>query len=63
MGHILHKCVEAAMPTAPKQIKLKRFSASNYIGLFLEDDVAKWFKQMMNYFESEMQKESMLILS
>ena len=61
MGHILHKCVEAAMPTAPKQIKLKRFSASNYIGLFLEDDVAKWFKQMMNYFESEMQKEKISI--
>ena len=54
--HTLHKCIETGIPTTPKHIKLKRFVSANYMGLFLEDEVARWFRQLMGYFEMEMKQ-------
>lgn len=44
--HSLRKCVDMAVNSAPSVIKLKRFVAQSYIGLFLEDEAASWFREL-----------------
>ena len=55
--HSLRKCIETALPTAPKDIKLKRFVAQSYIGLFLEEDAASWFRELMKNFAAETKRQ------
>ena len=55
--HILRKCIETSLPTAPKDIKLKRFVAQSYIGLFLEEDAAAWFRELMKNFAAEAKRQ------
>ena len=55
--HSLRKCIETSLPTAPKDIKLKRFVAQSYIGLFLEEDAAAWFRELMKNFAAETKRQ------
>ena len=41
------------MLIAPKEIKLKRYSTHSYIGLFIDEESASWFRNMMDAFASE----------
>lgn len=51
--HTLKKCIEISLPSAPKSIKLKRFVAQSYIGLFLEENGPTWFREVMKNFAVE----------
>ena len=51
--HALKQCIEAALPSAPKVVRLKRYVAQGYIGLFIEDDAASWFRELMKNFAIE----------
>ena len=55
--HSLHKCIETSLPTAPKDIKLKRFVAQSYIGLFMEEDAVAWFRELMKNFAAEAKRQ------
>jgi ubiquitin-associated SH3 domain-containing protein len=61
MCHILHKCIEQALPSAPSKIKLQRYASASYMGLFLEEEHAKWFRQLLSYFEMEMKKIGIVV--
>lgn len=54
--HILKLCVESALPAAPKEVRLKRYMAQGYVGLFLEEDAATWFRDITHNFASEVKK-------
>ena len=51
--HTLKRCIEASMLIAPKEIKLKRYSTHSYIGLFIDEESASWFRNMMDAFAAE----------
>ena len=55
--HSLRKCIETSLPTAPKDVKLKRFVAQSYIGLFLEEEAAAWFRELMKNFAAEAKRQ------
>ena len=44
--HSLRKCIDAGLPSAPKEIRLRRFVAQSYMGLFLEEEAASWFREL-----------------
>ena len=41
------------MLISPKEIKLKRYSTHGYIGLFIDEESAAWFRNMMDAFAVE----------
>eukprot|EP00731_Ephydatia_muelleri_P012280 Em0006g1174a len=51
--HTLKRCMEASMLISPKEIKLKRYSTHGYIGLFIDEESAAWFRNMMDAFAVE----------
>ena len=54
--HTLKVCVEAALCAAPKDVRLKRYITQGYIGLFLEEDAASWFRDITHSFATEVKK-------
>lgn len=53
----LKRCLEASLQQAPKEIKLKRYMVQGYIGLFLEEEAASWFREVMRKFTSEARRQ------
>lgn len=54
--HSLRRCIDTALSSAPTVIKLKRFVAQSYIGLFLEEEAASWFRELAKNFASTVKK-------
>ena len=61
--HSLRVCIEAALPSAPKQIQLRRYVAQGYIGLFVEEDAAEWLREITRNFASDVKKHGMYTYS
>lgn len=59
--HSLRKCIDTSLSSAPKLIKLKRFVAQSYIGLFLEEDAASWFRDLAKNFAASCKKHGKLL--
>ena len=57
--HSLKTCYQALADKAPKEIKLKRFTTQGYIGLFLEEDAASWFREIMKLYSVDCKKHGM----
>lgn len=45
---------------APAEVKLKRFTTQGYIGLFLDDDIATWFREFTKSFAAEVKQHGEL---
>ena len=56
MIHCLKRCIEVLIPKAPQDIRLKRYGAQGYIGLFLEEEEASWLREIMKNFSLEAKK-------
>ena len=54
--HSLRKCTDVSLSSAPKDIRLKRFVAQSYIGLFLEEEAASWFRELAKNFAADIKK-------
>ena len=54
--HSLRKCIDACLPSAPKEIRLRRFVAQSYMGLFLEEEAASWFRELAKNCASDIKK-------
>lgn len=59
--HTLKRCIEASMLIAPKEIKLKRYSTHSYIGLFIDEESASWFRNMMDAFAAEAKTSGVVV--
>ena len=59
--HTLRKCIESSLPLAPKDIKLKRFVAQSYIGLFMEEEEAQWFRDLLQTFSAEAKRHGVVV--
>lgn len=57
----LKRCLEASLQQAPKEIKLKRYMVQGYIGLFLEEEAASWFREVMRKFTSEARRQGVVV--
>jgi len=60
--HSLRRCIETLLPSAPIAVKLKRFVAQSYIGLFLEEDGPAWFREVMKNFATECKRHGVYII-
>lgn len=60
--HALKSCFISSIKNAPGEIKLKRFTTQGYIGLFLEEDIATWFRELMKNFAVECRAHGMCIV-
>ena len=58
--HALKNSFLSLMKEAPQEIKLKRFTTQGYIGLFLEDEAASWFREIMKLFAVECRQQGEL---
>ena len=58
--HSLRRCIDTSLSTAPSLIKLKRFVAQSYIGLFLEEEAASWFRDLSKNFAASCKKHGKL---
>ena len=57
--HSLRVCIEAALPSAPKQIPLRRYVAQGYIGLFVEEEAAGWLRDITKNFANDVKRHGM----
>ena len=57
--HSLRVCIEAALPSAPRQIQLRRYVAQGYIGLFVEEDAAEWLREITRNFANDIKRHGM----
>lgn len=59
--HALKTSFMSIIKDAPSEVKLKRFTTQGYIGLFLEEDIATWFREFTKSFATEVKKHGMVI--
>jgi hypothetical protein len=56
MIHCLKTSIDNLLPNGPNDIRLKRYVAQGYIGLFLEEEEASWLREIMKIFTMEAKK-------
>lgn len=56
MIHALQGAVNANKSSTPEEIHMTPFSSSSYIGLFMEEPSAQWFRKVMNTFATDASK-------
>lgn len=57
--HALKTSFMSIIKDAPSEVKLKRFTTQGYIGLFLDEDIATWFREFTKSFATEVKKHGM----
>lgn len=56
MIHALQAAVDVNKGSTPDGIVMTPFTSSSYIGLFVEEASAQWFRKVMNSFSAEASK-------
>ena len=59
--HSLRKCINMSLSSAPKEVKLKRFVAQSYIGLFLEEEAASWLRDLAKNSSTDLKKHGTIL--
>lgn len=58
--HSLRMCIDLCLSSAPTDIRLRRFVAQSYMGLFLEEEAASWFRELAKKCAADIKKHSAL---
>ena len=56
MIHALQCAIDANKGLTPEEIVMTPFLSASYIGLFMEESSAQWFRKVMNSFAVEASK-------